>query len=67
MNEKKTPQARIKKFMNKWPNLTFEVGASIFMNRVHEQRASSLSNGSSIGWYCVYWQRSAPEAHLEPK
>ena len=24
--------------MNKWPHSTFEVGAALFMNRVHEQR-----------------------------
>ena len=45
--KKKPPQARIKEIMNKWPNFIFEVGASIFMNRVHEQRESSLSNGRS--------------------
>ena len=36
--KKKTLQARIKQIMNKWPSRTFEVGAALFMNRVHEER-----------------------------
>ena len=49
MNQKKNAAGAHKKNMNKWPSWIFELAASIFMNKVYEQRASSLSNGSSIG------------------